>query len=79
MVWYVDDNKISHEEPKVVTEVIDLMKKHFGDLTITRGNKHRFLGMNITINQDKSIEIEMKDQLQEAIGMFNLHDGSEVE
>ena len=78
VVWYVDDNKISHEEPKVVTEVIDLMKKHFGDLTITRGNKHRFLGMNITINQDKSIEIEMKDQLQEAIDMFTLHEGSEV-
>ena len=48
IVWYVDDNKVSHKDPEVVTEVIDLMKSHFGDLTVTRGNKHRFLGMNIT-------------------------------
>ena len=78
IVWYVDDNKISHEDPEVVTDTIDLMKKHFGDLTVTRGNKHRFLGMNITINQKDSIEIEMKDQLQEAIDMFVLSEGEKI-
>ena len=50
IVWYVDDNKISHEDPNLVTEVIELMKTHFGDLTVTRGNKHRFLAMNITLH-----------------------------
>ena len=49
IVWYVDDNKVSHEDLEVVTQVIYLMKGHFGDLKITRGNKDRFLGMNITI------------------------------
>ena len=78
IIWYVDDNKISHDDPEVVTEVIELMKKHFGDLTITRGNKHRFLGMNITINKGKSIEIEMKDQLQETIDMFVQSEGGKV-
>ena len=53
IVWYVDDNKISHEDPNVVTEVIELMKSHFGDLTVTRGNKYRFLGMNITLHPKK--------------------------
>ena len=78
IIWYVDDNKISHDDPEVVTEIIDLMKKHFGDLTITRGNKHRFLGMNITINMGESIEIEMKDQLKETIDMFVQSEGSKV-
>ena len=78
IVWYVDDNKISHEDPEVVTDTIGLMKKHFGDLTVTRGNKHRFLGMNITINQKDSIEIEMKDQLQDAIDMFVSSEGEKV-
>ncbi len=55
VVWYVDDNKISHEDPAVVTQIIELMGKHFGKLTITRGNKHRFLGMNLTVNKNKSI------------------------
>ena len=26
VVWYVDDNKILHEDPEVVTKVIELMK-----------------------------------------------------
>ena len=38
IVWYVEDNKVLHEDPNVVGEVIELMKTHFGDLTITRGN-----------------------------------------
>ena len=53
IVWYVDDNKVSHEDPSVVDEVIELMKKHFGDLTITRGHEHHFLGMNIKINKEQ--------------------------
>ena len=32
IVWYVDDNKVSHEDPSVVDEVIELMKKHSGNL-----------------------------------------------
>ena len=79
IVWYVDDNKVSHVDPQVVTDVIDLMKSHFGELTVTRGKKHRFLGMNIEINKDRNIEIEMKDQLLEAIHMFEQADGNEVD
>ena len=78
VVWYVDDNKVSHEDAQVVTDVIELMKKHFGDLTVTRGKKHRFLGMNIEINKDRNIEIEMKEQLQEVIDMFEEIEGSKV-
>ena len=79
IVWYVDDNKVSHVDPQVVTDVIDLMKSHFGELTVTRGKKHRFLGMNIEINKDRNIEIEMKDQLLEAVHMFEQADGNKVD
>ena len=51
IVWYVDNNKVPHKDIKVLDDGIELMKTHFGDLTVTRGNKHRFLGMNITINE----------------------------
>ena len=74
IVWYVDDNKISHRDTKVVDEVIDIMKGHFGDLTINRGDAHTFLGMNIKIRADRKIEIEMKDQLQETIDTFKNFD-----
>ena len=53
----------------MVTDVIELTKQHIGDLIVTRGDKRRFLGMNITVKPNKSIEIqiEMKDQLQDTI------------
>ena len=78
ILWYVDDNKISHKDPKVVTEVIDIMKKHFGDLSVTRGKVHRFLGMNITITEDRKLKIDMKEHLQEAIDMYSRIEGEEI-
>ena len=30
LVWYVDDNKLSHKYPKVVTEKLEALKKHLG-------------------------------------------------
>lgn len=46
--WYVDDCKISHKDPDVVTWVIDSIEKRFGDgsMAATRGAKHTFVGMD---------------------------------
>ena len=38
---------------------------------MTRGNKHCFLGMNISINERMSIVIDMKEQLVSVINLFN--------
>ena len=70
IAFYVDDNKVSHEDPEVVSKVIQTLKGHFGDLKVVRGTKHTFLGMNIEILKDKKIQIDMREQLQEAIDMF---------
>ena len=68
-MWYVDDNKFSHVDKDVITDFIEMLKEQFGEITITRG-KHNFLGMNIEIKDKNDIEIEMEDQLNEAVGMF---------
>ena len=34
--------------------------------------------MNITINDQKCIEVEMKEQLESVINMFNIDDGTVV-
>ena len=70
IVWYIGNNKVSYKDLEVVTEVIDLMKKYFGDLTVKRGNKNRFFGMNIITYPKQNIEIKMKDQLEKAMNMF---------
>ena len=35
IVFYVDDNKICHVEPQVVSDVISELSKHFGNLTVS--------------------------------------------
>ena len=36
IVWYVDDNKVSHVNKDVVTDIIEILKVHFGDLILTK-------------------------------------------
>ena len=62
ILWYVDDNKISHMNPKVVDDVIGKIESKFGKMTKTRGDKHDFLGMNIHFKKGK-IKISMKKHI----------------
>ena len=71
IAWYVDDNKLSHADPRVVTEILDAVKEHFGELVISRGNKHDLLGMKIEIDRkNKNVIIDMRDQIKEAFDTF---------
>ena len=70
IAWYVDDNKISHDDPKVVSDIIKKIELKFGKMTVTRGNEHVFLGMHIRFNKNKTITICMKDYVNEAISVF---------
>ena len=47
MAWYVDDNKVSHKNTQIVTMILGKISAHFGELTVTRGKTHEFLGMTI--------------------------------
>ena len=69
IVFYVDDNKISHRDPEVVSQVIREIETYFGKLKVNRGNKHDYLGMNIVF-KDGKVEVEMKDQIREAIQWY---------
>ena len=69
VAWYVDDNKISHDNPSVVSDVLKMIENNFGKLTVTRGKKHEYLGMNVVL-KDRFFEISMKKQIEEAIEVF---------
>ena len=45
--WYVDYNRVTHASEYVITGVIYITKKHFGQLVVSCGKKHTFLVMNI--------------------------------
>jgi hypothetical protein len=70
IVFYVDDNKLSHKDPKVVTTVMKEIEKHFGELVISRGKSHDFLGMNVTIRKDKKVSIDQHQQVEEVLKDF---------
>ncbi len=52
VAWFVDDNKISHVDDKVVSNVIEKIEERFGKMTVTRGKEHVFLGMGISFHDD---------------------------
>jgi Reverse transcriptase (RNA-dependent DNA polymerase). len=68
--WYVDDNKISHKDPAVVTQVIEAIEEKFGKIKVSRGTNHEFLGMKITLRGEGTVSIDMKDYVKKAIDEF---------
>ena len=52
MSWHVDDCIASHVDQDVLDEFGIIMIKEFGEMEITSGNIHDFLGMKIIINED---------------------------
>ena len=70
IVWHVDDLKISHKDKKVVQDILAYLTTAFGKLSITEGNKHTYVGMDIEYPGNKTVEITMKSYLKEAIEMF---------
>eukprot|EP00957_Ditylum_brightwellii_P132962 10138227-Ditylum_brightwellii.AAC.1 len=55
LVWYVDDNKVSHKSAKVADEILEMMKRYFGKLTITQSKEQQFLRVNFKIRKDKKL------------------------
>ena len=73
IVWYVDDTKISHVKPSVVTCIIGTLEDHFGKMTVTRGPEHEFLGMKIQYLGDGTVTIHMPAYITSAIADSGLN------
>ena len=67
IVFYVDNNKTAHEDSKVADRVIKMIEDKFGKIVIKRGNKHNFLGIKITYNNDGRVNFDMQEYLAKAI------------
>jgi Reverse transcriptase (RNA-dependent DNA polymerase) len=67
IVWYVDDAKISHVKSSVVTDVIAILESHFGKMSVSRGDRHEFLGMHLHFLGDGTATVHMPSYLQSAI------------
>jgi len=66
VAWYVDNNKISHVDATVVTDVFEKIEAKFGKMTVTRGKHHVFLGMDITFNNNGTVKEAIADSGMDA-------------
>jgi len=62
--WHVDDCIVSHD---VLDEFGKIMIKEFGKLEITSSKIHDFLGIKVGINEDRTISLDMRQQLRQVI------------
>ena len=70
IIWHVDDLKISHIDPNVITDIIGKLSAVFGSespLTICRGKVYDYLGMTIDFTQEKKVIIRMNDYVDSII------------
>ena len=58
MLWYVDDVKISHVDEKIVSNVINMLEKWFGKLTINRGS----LKVLVVVSNGHSLALSVGNQ-----------------
>ena len=68
--WYVDDNKISHEDPKGLYPVIEMIESKFSTMTKRRDKKHTFVGMDMRFIEEGKVKIPMKEYMGECIVSF---------
>ena len=67
IIWPVDDLKISHVDPNVVTDIIKQLEGEFAKeapLSITRGKVHDYLGMTLDFTIDGKVQIKMIDYIE---------------
>lgn len=71
ILWHVNDLKILHEDPEVVTSIIKLLDNEFGDpdipLTVHRGKIHKYPGMTVDYSVDGKVKIIMEDYIKEIL------------
>jgi len=70
IVWHVDDLKISHVDPEVVSLIIGHLSKEYGkhsELSVTRGKIHEYLGMTIDYRKEGNVRISMFKYMQELL------------
>ena len=73
IAFYVDDNKLSHTNLKIVDGVLNTIEGYFPGLVIERGKRLNFLGMKIEFLENKKVAIGTVQYLKAMIEEFGMH------
>ena len=70
ILWHVDDLKISHMDPEIVTAILGEIDDWYGEqapLTVTRGKVHAYLGMTIDYSEEGKVKFTMYDYIDDLL------------
>ena len=79
IMWHVDDLMASHVNPKVNDNFIKWVRskyenKDIGEVKVTYGKLHHYLGMNFDFSDDNKLKINMTDYITKMINKFDYKD-----
>ena len=75
-MWHVDDLKLSHVDPDLITGVLKQMNDVYeqeiaygekAEITITRGKLHDYLGMTLNYNENGCVKIDMVEYVKKCL------------
>jgi hypothetical protein len=67
VLWHIDDLKISHEDDTAVSEIIDAMNEHYGEvapLVVSCRKVHDYLEMTLDFSAPGQCIIRMDDYVK---------------
>ena len=62
--------KISHIESKVIDWVVSEIEQKFVKMSVKRGQRHTFVGVDIYFNNDGTVTLSMEDYVSECIEKY---------
>jgi hypothetical protein len=71
--WHIDDLKSSHEDPTVNDEFLKWIKEKYGkigEVKVTRGKLHDYLGMTLDYKTKGEVSIDMTQYVQAMVDNF---------
>jgi hypothetical protein len=77
--FHVDDCKLSHRSSRANDNMIDWLQQEYesifedgsGEMTVSRGRVHKYLGMTLDYNVCRQVNISMFDYVNEIINAFD--------
>ena len=67
IAWHVNDCIVTRIDQLYLNQLKTLMIEKFGEMKFLTDQTHDFLGMKITLRDDKKIEIDMTKQIEDLI------------
>ena len=70
ITFHVDDLKISHKDPQVVSDIIHMLEGIYGEVAVSRGKMQTYLGIDFDFSVPGEVSLSMKSYLQDILDDF---------